>query len=237
MIFYARASFSLYPIFTACKMTKEYNCDFIFTSKTTTNWMCPNIKSWAGVFPSGGYPSESGRQEASQSPCSPYPVEQGEQVSWWWWLFWRWCSATGNSLLLLLQSSAHNRTCNDGNDDDEEEEEDDDDEEEEEDVQDDGDHLSAGSRLLCVHHKLRRTQLLHLHLCNLDHCSTFPFWGYHHRERQRNQFTWLLCESVHIIISAQCAFTPDFWPILLASFCSVAYRVHISSHRFQPGSA
>ena len=53
--------------------------------------------------------------------------------------------------------------------------EDDDDEEEEEDVHDDGDHLSAGSRLLCVHHKLRRTQLLHLHLCNLDHCSTFPF--------------------------------------------------------------
>ena len=59
--------------------------------------------------------------------------------------------------------------------DDDEDEDDDDDEEEEEDVQGDGDHLSAGSRLLCVHHKLRRTQLLHLHLCNLDHCSTFPF--------------------------------------------------------------
>ena len=65
--------------------------------------------------------------------------------------------------------------ADEGNNDDDDEEEEDDDDEAEEDVQGDGDHLSAGSRLLCVHHKLRRTQLLHLHLCNLDHCSTFPF--------------------------------------------------------------
>ena len=67
-------------------MTKEYDYDFILTSKTTTNGICSqhaqvSNNRLVGVFPSGGYPSESGRQEASQSPCSPYPVEQGEQVS------------------------------------------------------------------------------------------------------------------------------------------------------------
>ena len=56
----------------------------------------------------------------------------------------------------------------DDDDDDDEDDDEDDEEEEEEGVHDCGDDLSAGSRLLCVHHKLWSAQLFHLHLCKVD---------------------------------------------------------------------
>ena len=52
------------------------------------NWNFASLLEVCDWLPRSGvfsYPSESGRQEASQSPGSPYPVEQGEQVGYSWW--------------------------------------------------------------------------------------------------------------------------------------------------------